>query len=373
MTAQNRAVIWIAGGAGLLWLLYVLSGILLPFVVGMTVAFLFDPLADRLEKLGLSRVMATAVITAGFFFILGLGIVLLLPVIISEVRAFAGAMPEYLIRAQELLNAPALERVRQIIAPVTNGGVSAEQFSGVAGDVAAWLGGVLARVVSGGFALFNILSLVFLTPIISFYFLMDWDRMIARIDSMLPLQYAAVIRNLANETNDVLAGFIRGQMIVCVALAGFYGLGLTLSGLKFGLIAGMIAGAFTFVPFLGSLIGLTLSLGLAIVQYWPALSPIGVIVAIFVAGQILEGNFLTPRLVGARVRLHPLWITFALLSFGLLMGFTGVLLAVPVAAIMGVLVRHFVQVYLHSPLYHGGDAAAMQALGGRADDRATDI
>lgn len=370
MTAQNRAVIWMGAAAILIWLLYMLSAILLPFVVGMSVAFLFDPLADRLEKAGLSRVMATAVITCGFFTVLGIALVLLLPVVFSEAQALISAMPEYLARARELLNAPALERVRQILTPVTSSGNAAEQFSGMAGQVAAWLGGVLAQVVSGGFALFNILSLIFLTPIISFYFLMDWDRMIARIDSMLPLQHAAVIRDIARETNDVLAGFIRGQMIVCMALAGFYGLCLTLSGLKSGLIAGMIAGAFTFVPFLGALIGLTLSLSLAIVQYWPSLSMMGIIVAIFVAGQILEGNFLTPRLVGARVRLHPLWITFALLSFGLLLGFTGVLLAVPAAAVIGVLVRHFVQVYLRSPLYHGG--AVLQAVEGRADDRAVD-
>ena len=372
MTAQNRLVIWVAGGACLIWLLYVLNAILLPFVVGLSVAFLFDPLADRLEKMGMSRVMATAVITSAFFLLLVLALVLLLPVVFAEIQAFGRAMPDYLARVRELLNAPALERVRQILTPVTNGGIGAEQFSGMAGQVASWLGGVLARVVSGGFALFNILSLVFLTPIISFYFLMEWDRMIARIDSMLPLQHAAVIRNLARETNDVLAGFIRGQMMVCLVLAGFYGLCLTLSGLKFGLIAGLIAGAFTFVPFLGALIGLTLSLGLAIVQFWPSLTMIGVIVAIFVTGQILEGNFLTPRLVGARVRLHPLWVIFALLSSGLLLGFTGVLLAVPAAAIIGVLVRHFVQVYLRSPLYHGEELAAFQAMEGRVDDPADD-
>lgn len=350
MSPRNQMLFWLVAALALGLLLFLLRGVLLPFVAGMAIAFLFDPVADRLEARGLSRVMATSLITAGFFLLLVVALVLLAPVIAGEAQAFAAALPDYMARARQLLETPALERLRQMLTSSTSGS-QPEQYSGMIGDVAGWFAGLIGQTLSGGLAFFNILSLLFLTPFVSFYFLLDWDRMVGRIDALLPQKHAAVIRRLAGEINEMLAGFVRGQISVCFLMAVFYGVGLSLAGLSFGLIAGIVAGALSFVPFLGALTGLTLSLGLAVVQYWPQLTPIGIIAAIFVAGQTLEGNFLTPRLVGKRVRLHPLWIIFALLSFGSLLGFTGMLLALPLAAAAGVLVRHGLFVYMQSQLY----------------------
>lgn len=370
MSTRNQMVFWIGAAVVLGLLLFLLRGVLLPFVLGMAIAFLFDPLADRLEAWGLSRVVATSLITAGFFLLLVAALVLLVPVIANEVRAFSAALPGYMDRARQLLDTPALDRLRQMIASPANNS-QPEQFSGMIGDVTGWLAGLLGQAVSGGLAVFNILSLLFLTPFVSFYFLLDWDRMVARIDALLPRKYAVTIRGLAQQINETLAGFVRGQTIVCFLLAVFYGVGLSLAGLKFGLIAGIIAGALSFVPFLGALTGLVISLGLAFVQYWPHLTPIAIVVAIFVAGQTLEGNFLTPRMVGKRVRLHPLWIIFALLAFGSLLGFTGMLLAVPLAAATGVLVRHGLLVYRQSQIFLEGPVPAI-AQKGKGDEPAAD-
>lgn len=366
MSPRNQTLFWLAAILAAGVILYLLRGVLLPFVAGMAIAFLFDPVADRLQTFGLSRIAATVIITAGFFLTLIVVLVLLAPVIASEVYAFAAALPGYMERARQLLDTPALERLRELFA-APSGESQSQQFSGMIGDMAAWAGGLLARALSGGLALFNVLSLLFLTPFVAFYFLLDWDLMVTRADSLLPRRHARVIRQLTTEVNEMLAGFVRGQISVCFLLAIFYAVGLSLAGLKFGLIAGLIAGALSFVPFLGALTGLFLSLGLAFVQYWPQLTPIGVIIVIFVAGQTLEGNFLTPRLVGKRVRLHPLWVIFALLAFGTLFGFTGMLLAVPLAATMGVLVRHALSVYSQSQLFLEPQVAETTSRGELSD------
>ncbi|HEX4891018.1 MAG TPA: AI-2E family transporter [Alphaproteobacteria bacterium] len=350
MSPRSQLAFWIVAAIVLAILLYALRGVMLPFVAGMTIAFLFDPAADRLEALGLSRLMATSLITASFFILLIAALLLLAPVITLELQAFAAALPDYITRLQQLLDTPALQNLRHMIATPASDGQPA-QIPAMLGDLTKWAVGLLGSALSGGLMVFNILSLLFLTPFVAFYFLLDWDRMVDRIDAILPRKYAASIRQVMAEINDMLSGFVRGQLSVCFLLALFYGIGLSAAGLKFGLIAGLAAGALSFVPFLGALTGLVLSLGLALVQYWPQLTPIAIIVAIFVAGQTLEGNFLTPRLVGKRVRLHPLWIMFALLAFGSLLGFTGMLLAVPLAAASGVLVRHGLQTYMQSQLF----------------------
>ena len=350
MSPRNQILFWVVVTIAAGLLLFILRGVLLPFVAGMAIAFLFDPVADRLQALGLSRISATIVITASFFLLLIAVLVLVLPILAAEAQAFVVALPGYIERARQLLDSPAMERVRQMIGERSAPG-QPQQFSGMLGDMAGWLAGLLGQALNGGIAVFNVLSLLFLTPIVSFYLLLDWDLMVERVDALLPRRHASTIRQLALEINGMLAGFVRGQVSVCILLAVFYGAGLSIAGLKFGLIAGLVAGALSFVPFLGAITGLILSLGLALVQYWPQLTPIGIIIAIFAAGQALEGNFLTPRMVGKRVRLHPLWIIFALLAFGTLLGFTGMLLAVPLAAAMGVLVRHALLIYSRSQLF----------------------
>ncbi len=350
MNARAQFRFWVIGILLAGVMLYLLRGVLLPFVAGMTVAFLFDPLADRLERLGMSRVMATVVITIMFFLVLLSGLMLLAPLVTAQFIALVENLPGYLKRGQELFESLGGDRLRELFAA---NGLPAAETSNALGGVVTWASNVLGQALSGGLALFNIMALLFLTPVVSFYFLLDWDRLVARIDALLPLNNADTIRALAMEINETLSGFVRGQISVCLLLAAFYAIALSLAGLKFGLVIGIIAGLLSFIPFFGAIIGLVISVLFAAIQFWPDYVHIIIIAAIFFVGQGLEGNFLTPRLVGRRVGLHPLWVIFALLAFGALFGLLGMLLAVPLAAISGVLVRHFTAEYMHSPLFLG--------------------
>jgi predicted PurR-regulated permease PerM len=211
----------------------------------------------------------------------------------------------------------------------------------------------LTSILTGGLALVNLLSLLVVTPIVAFYLLTDWDRMVARVDSWLPRQHVETLRGLAREMDDAMAGFIRGQAVVCLLLGLFYAIGLSLAGLNFGLLIGLGAGVLSFIPYVGSLTGFLLSIGVAIVQFWPNWAHILAVAAIFALGQFIEGNFLSPKLVGNRVGLHPVWLMFALFAFAYLFGFAGLLLAVPLAAAVGVLTRFALRKYLTSAFYLG--------------------
>jgi predicted PurR-regulated permease PerM len=213
-------------------------------------------------------------------------------------------------------------------------------------------------------------SLVVVTPIVAFYLLEDWDHIIAKIDSWVPRDHVETVRSLGRDINTAMAGFIRGQGTVCLVLGTFYAVLLSFSGLKFGLAIGAIAGALTFIPYAGALIGGVLAIGVALVQFWPDFWSIGIVVGIFALGQFLEGNFLSPKLVGKSVGLHPVWLMFALFAFGYAFGFVGLLLAVPMAAAAGVLMRFALRQYLGSALYLGTrhDAEPMPVPVGLADE-----
>ena len=226
------------------------------------------------------------------------------------------------------------------------------QFAGRAAD---WILSVLKTLLSGGLALVNLVSLLVVTPIVAFYMLIDWDDMISTVDSWVPRDHVEGVRALGRDVNAAMAGFIRGQGTVCLVLAIFYAAALSFAGLNFGMAIGLLAGALTFVPYAGALTGGVLAIGVALVQFWPDYWAIGVVVAIFGAGQFLEGNFLSPKLVGKSIGLHPVWLMFALFAFGYAFGFVGLLLAVPMAAAAGVLVRWGLRQYLSSSLYLGID------------------
>jgi len=202
----------------------------------------------------------------------------------------------------------------------------------------------------------NFVVFIVVVPVVAFYMLLDWDRMVAKVDGWLPRDHAPQIRAIARQIDKVLSGFVRGQVSVCLILGSFYAIALMLAGLNFGLIAGAIAGGLTFIPYVGAVIGGVLSIGLALYQFWGDWMSIGIVAGIFVAGQFLEGNVITPRLVGSSVGLHPLWLIFALSAFGTLFGFVGMLVAVPVAAVIGVLARFALDRYLEGRLYRGLEA-----------------
>jgi predicted PurR-regulated permease PerM len=222
--------------------------------------------------------------------------------------------------------------------------------AGQAGSMLGFLAAALSRIVGSGFALFNVLSLVIITPVVAFYLLRDWPRATARLEGWLPRRYAGVLRAQAREVDRILSAWLRGQALCCVTLAAFYAVTLQLAGLDLGLIVGISAGILSFIPYVGTITGGITSIGLALAQF-PDWHGVAIIAGIFVLGQILEGYVIYPRFLGDRVELHAVWVIFALFAGGAVFGFLGVLLAVPIAAMLGVLARFWLRRYLASRLY----------------------
>lgn len=353
MTLQRQVLIWVASLAVLIFVLWLLSPILLPFLAGFVLAYFLDPIADRLQKWGVSRLTAALLIVIVALLLLVTAVVVFVPMLVDQIGRFAGELPALIQSLSARLNAWAPEWMKQA---VNNSGTdiqaSITQFAGKAAD---WILSVLKTLLSGGLALVNLVSLLVVTPIVAFYMLVDWDRMIDTIDGWVPRDYVATVRELGRDVNAAMAGFIRGQGTVCLVLGIFYAAGLTIAGLKFGLAIGLLAGALTFIPYAGAMTGGVLAIGVALVQFWPDYWSIGVVVGVFAVGQFLEGNFLSPKLVGKSIGLHPVWLMFALFAFGYAFGFVGLLLAVPMAAAAGVLVRFALKQYLSSRLYLGAD------------------
>lgn len=351
MSFRNQALFWLVVAASSFLLIWLLSDILLPFIAGMAVAYLLDPLADRLERAGLSRTLATSLILGLFFGAFLLATILLYPILMAQLVNLLAGLPALL----EKLRAALLPVISRLLVdfPQAEGVSLREALGGSAEKAVSWIGGLLGQIWGGGLALVNFLALVIVTPIVAFYLLRDWDRLVQRIDSWLPRQHADTIRTQAAQIDRTLAGFVRGQLSVCLVMAIYYALALSVIGLDFGLVIGLLSGAISFVPYVGALLGFGFSVGVALVQFWPEFPWIIATVAVFVVGQFVEGNVITPKLVGDQVGLHPVWLIFALLAFGLLFGFVGILIAVPAAAVIGVLTRFVIARYLESRLYLG--------------------
>ena len=351
MSRTFHVVFWLILIALVVIALTVLSDILLPFVVGLAVAYFLDPAADYLERLGFSRVWAVVTITSLFVALCILAASLILPVLLEQAQRFIDFLPALSVSIREWAT-PALARLSDAIG-LSGGDRMGKTIQGESARIGQLLRNLLGGIIRGGSALVGLISVVAITPVVTFYLLLDWDRMVAQIDSWLPRHKASVIREQMREIDRTLAGFARGQATVCLILAGYYGVGLSLAGLSFGLLIGMAAGMISFIPYVGSVVGGVSSIGLAALTFtenWR----IAMVVGIFLIGQLVEGNVLTPRLVGGRVGLHPIWVIFALLSGAALFGFKGILIAVPVAAVCGVLCRFALRQYLESPLHTGG-------------------
>jgi predicted PurR-regulated permease PerM len=351
MSFQKQAAFWLGALVVLAILLWLFSEILLPFLAGLVLAYFLDPVADALERLGLPRLAATLIILICSILGVVVALLLILPILGDQIGKFAGDLPALISSLIARFDELAPQWMKDLVA--RSGADVQGNATEFAGRAAGWIVSLLSSLLSGGMALVNLVSLLFVTPIVAFYLLEDWDKIVAKVDGWLPRQHAPVIRKLAGEINASMAGFIRGQGTVCLLLAAFYAIGLTLVGLKFGLAIGLTAGLLTFIPYAGAIIGGVLAIGVALVQFWPDFTTILLVVGIFVLGQFIEGNFLSPHLVGKRVGLHPVWLMFALFAFGYLFGFVGLLMAVPLAAAAGVLVRFALQQYLKSKLYLG--------------------
>jgi len=341
---------WIVIFAVFFYLLYILRSVLMPFVAGILLAYLLDPVVDKLQTWKLPRTLATIIVCFLAVLIILPAVGFLCEMIENQVELLIRATPKYL--------ALIMDKLRPIIAslaerfPDVQGGHLEDMIKGNVGNGLKFIGKVLTGILSNSFALINLISLILIMPVVTFYMLRDWDVFVQKIEDLLPKKSKDGIIGILKEINKIIAGFIRGQISVCLILGAFYSIGLKLVGLDLGLLVGFIAGIISFIPYVGSITGFVLGTVLAFAQYGD-ITHVLYVVAVFLCGQFLEGNFLTPKLVGESVGLHPVWVMFALLAGGVLLGFLGLMLAVPMAAIVGVLVRHGVVKYKQSSLYLG--------------------
>ncbi|MEN8834095.1 MAG: AI-2E family transporter [Pacificibacter sp.] len=380
LPVREQVKYWSVASVVFLGTIWLLGDVILPFVLAMAVAYMLDPVADRLEAMGLSRVLSTVVITAAAALIFVVISLLVLPTLVRQATDLVATAPQLFADLRSFLIEKfpdLLDENSQLHQSLLQIGETIQSRGG------AFLSSALTSVLS----IFNVMMVLFLVPVITFYLLLDWDRMVAQVDKLLPRDHAPVLRELARQIDQTLASFIRGQGTVCLILGAFYAAALMLVGLKFGLVTGAVAGALTFIPYVGALVGGALSIGLALFQFWGGTEVIngetvviatdwlriGLVVGIFALGQFFEGNILTPKLVGTSIGLHPVWLIFALTAFGTLFGFVGMLIAVPVAASIGVVARFGIEQYQDSRLYTGlahleqGTDAAYDAAANKED------
>jgi predicted PurR-regulated permease PerM len=320
--------------------------VMLPFLVGGAIAYFLDPVADRLERLGMNRVAATSLISVLALVAVVLLVLAVIPTLVKQTTALINTAPEMVARLVAFLT----ERFPDLLDETST---VRQTLSDLGKSIQTGGAAVLQGLLSSALGLISALIFVVVVPVVAFYLLLDWDHMVARIDMLLPRDHAPVIRVLASEIDRTLAAFVRGQLSVCLVLGAYYSIGMIAVGLQFGLLVGAAAGAITFIPYIGALFGGALALGLALFQFWGDWLSIGLVALVFGVGQFLEGNVLTPRMVGKSVGLHPVWLMFALSVFGAAFGFVGLLVAVPVAASIGVLTRFFMGQYQASALYVG--------------------
>lgn len=349
VSMRNYYLFWLLCVIATVALIYVLRGVLLPFVLGMVIAYLLDPIADKLTAKGVSRTLATVIVMCCCFLVVLVGMIALVPAIKSQIVELSSNLPVY---AQDLWNKlePLIKKTSEKISPEYMEKISAylQEFSSTA---AGWGVSLLKGLLNNSMAIISLLSMVFVTPIVVFYFLRDWDDMMDVIDSYLPRRHVKTIREQFTNIDTILSSFLRGQALVCVLLGAFYAIGLSLIGLDGGLVIGIIAGIISFIPYVGSIVGVVLAVLLAAAQFGDMTSVL-IVLGVFGVGQFIEGNILTPKLVGESVGLHALWVMFALLAGGALFGFFGLLIAVPAAAVIGVLVRFSLSLYKNSTFYN---------------------
>jgi len=348
MSGTRQALFWIGALALFFYLLHLLSGVLLPFVLGLGIAYLLAPLAAILMRWKVPRSLAALAALLSFFLTLVAVVVLIVPVIQLQAAQLAHSAPaavDFARREIQIL----LDLAQQNLPPEDLAKVH-DMVGSWTGSALTWTAGLAERLLTSGLALANILSLMLITPLVAFFMLRDWDSIIARLDSWLPRPYAPTIRQQLHIVDETIAGYIHGQGLVSLVVGIYYAVVLSIVGLDFAFILGVVVGILSFIPYIGEITGVILAIGLASIQFgtWPKIVTIAII---FLLGHLVSANFLQPKLVGARVHLHPVWVIFALLAFGALFGFVGVMLALPAAAVTGVLVRFALARYLTSPFY----------------------
>lgn len=353
MTLRTQVLIWVGFFLATILFLWIFRSILLPFVIGITLAYLLNPLVTWLQKVGFPRPLGTAIILFLVIALLVGFLLVLVPPVGDQVVGLVGRLPGYIGDLQKLLQeiAPQLadwlgpERAAQLEGSLTD-------FIGRGVELA---GSITATVAQSGLTLITAIAVLFIAPVVAFYMLLEWEGMVKRVDDLLPREHREEVLGVLRDIDRSMAGVIRGEGSVILVLTIYYCTALSLAGLNFGLAIGLIGGLLSFIPYVGFLTGFVLSMAVALVQFWPdQWLLIVVIFVIYMVGQFLEGNILYPKLVGQSININPVWLMFALFAFGLLFGFVGLLLAVPLAAIVGVLTRYALKKYQESRLYLGG-------------------
>ncbi|MZR14739.1 AI-2E family transporter [Maritimibacter sp. DP07] len=343
---------WAVAAVVFFALLWFLGDVIMPFLIGGAIAYFLDPVADKLEAWGMKRIWATVTISFLALIVFILLILLVVPSLVNQAAQLVNVAPQMAGNVRDFL----IETFPDV---VDEDSVLRQSLDSLGSTLKERGGQLLDAALSSAMGIVNVVLLFVIVPVVTFYLLWDWDRMVAKVDDLLPRDHAPVIRDLARQIDRTLAGFIRGQGTVCLILGTFYAVALMLIGLQFGLIVGAVAGFLTFIPYVGALVGGALAIGLGLFQFWGEWWLLGGVVAIFLAGQFVEGNILTPNLVGTSVGLHPVWLIFALSAFGTIFGFVGMLVAVPVAAAMGVIARYLIQRYKEGRLYKGLSEGAL--------------
>jgi predicted PurR-regulated permease PerM len=349
MHFERNFVFWLATFVVLAALLWLLSPILLPFVLGISIAYALEPLNKRLTKRGMSRTLAAAIILSAFVLAFVALLLFVTPPLLKQLSGFIDRAPAYAQRLQALVSDPNYPWLKHLVGDNLVGGSAGDLMNQAMGYVSGFVGSLWSK----GQALISIFSLLIITPVVAFYLGCDWDRMVSSIDQLIPLAQRDTVRKLAHQIDATISAYVHGQSGVCLILGSYYGVALTLAGLNFGFLIGVVSGLISFIPYVGSLTALVVSLCVAVAQFFPEWGHIVVVAGIVLVGQFFEGNVLAPNLVGHSVGLHPVWLMFALFAFGYLFGFVGLLLAVPLAAATGVLMRFALQRYRESPLYTG--------------------
>jgi len=343
MIRVNSTLFWLLVAIIVAFSFYFLRTILLPFVIGIAVAYFLDPVVDKLEERKWNRSLATLFTLFVFLALVIFLVFLLVPVLTNQLKNFAQFLPIVKDKLQLIIDA---------VAGILNNKVDAKVLDVPASGLIKWSTKMLGGVIDGGAAIADLLSLFLITPLVAFYLLRDWDLIVEKVYDWFPIRHKDTLQEQLNEIDKKLAAFVRGQGTVCLILASYYAITLTMTGLEFGVVIGVFAGLISFVPFIGAIFGGLLSIGLAYLQF-EAWTNIVIIAGIFILGQILEGYILTPKFIGEAVGLHPVWVIFSLLAGGALFGFLGVLLALPMAAIVGVLFRFCIDHYKNSSYYNG--------------------
>ena len=351
MALERQVMFWGAALAVFIAFVWLLSDVLLPFVAGMALAYLLDPVARRAEQMGVGRGLSALIILTVVILVVAIGAITVVPLLGDQIVKFTDNLPGYATKLRALVANPSYPWLGKIFGdglpdPGASVGNIVSQGSG-------FIAGFLKSIWSGGRAVFSLLSLLIITPVVAFYLLCDWEVVTKTVNGWIPLHHRKTVHALMRDIDNAIAGFVRGQAVVCLCLATFYSIGLTLAGLNFGFLIGLMTGLFSFVPFVGAASGFLIAMVVAIAEFWPDWTSMTMVIGVFILGQGLEGYVLSPKLVGAKVGLHPVWMMFALLAFGYLFGFVGLLIAVPLAATIGVLARFAVGKYQDSAIYTG--------------------